>query len=382
MDIWLLIIYILLGTQLVAFIPLAAAWMLYEYPHRDKNEKAYRPKVSIIVCARNEAENLRSNLDYLLQQQYPSFEVIVVNDCSTDLTAKVLQVFMHRHHNLKVVTIEGEVGNKKKALDAGVRAATHDIILVTDADCRPAGPFWVQAMINCFDNETDIVLGFSPYATQKGLLNKIIRFETLYTAFLYGGMALLGLPYMGVGRNLAYRKSIYLNSKARYKYASTLSGDDDLLVNEMAKRSNTAICAISEGIVNSKPKTDWSSWWHQKRRHTGASLHYNLSSKIFLSIVYLTTAFLYTLIFMLLLAGFFGTPQFIVYAGGLLLIRLIILLVGLPAPINVLEQASLLPFVLICDFLLSVFLFSLGLLAAIKVSTWNNYHHHNVRKKT
>lgn len=119
-----------------------------------------------------------------------------------------------------------------------------------------------------------------------------------------------------------------------------------------------------------------------KRRHTNAGVHYNLTSQIFLSIVYLTNILLYALIFKLLIASFFGTPQFIVYAGGLLLIRLIILLVGLPVPINVLEQASLLPFVLICDFLLSVFLFSLGLLAAIKVSTWNNYHHHNVRKKT
>lgn len=382
MDIWLPIIYILLGMQLVAYIPLAAAWMLYEYPNRSKNERAYRPKVSVVVCARNEAENLKDNLEYLLQQQYPGFEVVVVNDSSTDLSAKVLEVFLHRHQNLRVVTITESVGNKKKALDAGIRASTHDIVLVTDADCWPASPFWIQAMVNCFDDETDIVLGFSPYSVDKGLLNKIIRFETLHTAFLYGGMALLGMPYMGVGRNLAYRKSIYLNSKARYKYASTLSGDDDLLVNEMANRNNTAICAISEGIVNSKPKTDWSSWWHQKRRHTSAGVHYNLASQIFLGIVYLTTILLYTLIFTLLIASFLGTPQFIVYAGGLLLIRLIILLVGLPVPINVLEQASLLPFILICDFLLSVFLFSLGLLSAIKVSTWNNYHHHNVRKKT
>jgi glycosyltransferase involved in cell wall biosynthesis len=382
LDIWLLIIYILLGTQLVAFIPLAAAWMLYEYPHRNKNEKAYRPKVSVVICARNEAENLRNNLDYIFQQQYPNFEVIVVNDCSTDLTAKVLEVFTHRQHNLKVITIKGDVGNKKRALDAGIKAAAHDTILLTDADCRPASPFWIQAMVNCFDDETDIVLGFSPYTAQKGLLNKIIRFETLYTAFLYGGMALIGMPYMGVGRNLAYRKSIYLNSRARYKYASTLSGDDDLLVNEMANRNNTTICAITEGMVRSHPKTDWSSWWHQKRRHTSAAVHYNLASQIYLGVIYLATIFLYALIVILLLTGTFGTPQFIVYAGGLLLIRLIILLVGLPVPINALEQASLLPFVLICDFLMSVFLFSLGLLSAIKVSTWNNYHHHSVRKKT
>lgn len=382
MDIWLLIIYILAGVQLVVFIPLAAAWMLYRYPHPAKGSLPFHPKVSIIVCAHNEDENLRQNLQFLFQQQYPNFEVVVVNDRSSDLTARVLEVYGHRQYNLKVVTIDGETGSKKQALDAGIKAATHDIILLTDADCRPVGPYWVQAMVNCFDDETDIVLGFSPYTSQKGFLNKIIRFETVYTAFLYGGMALLGMPYMGVGRNLAYRKSVYLKSTARYKFGKTLSGDDDLLVNEMANRHNTAICAISEGIVWTTPKTDWASWWHQKRRHTNAGVHYNLPSKALLGIIYLSTGLLYALIFILLLSGSVGATHLIVYVAGLVLIRLIILLVGLPVPLNVLEQASLLPFVLICDFLMSVFLFSLGLLSAIKVSTWTNNHHRNVRKKT
>ncbi len=381
MDIGLLIIYILAGTQLAIFIPLAAAWLLYKYPYPEKREKANLPKVSVIVCARNEDENLRKNLPFLFQQQYPHFEVIVINDRSTDLTAEVLRVYAIRHDNLKVVTITHETGNKKLALDAGIKAARTDLILLTDADCRPHGPHWIEAMVNCFDDETDIVLGFSPYTAQSGWLNKIIRFETLYTAFIYGGMNQLGMPYMGVGRNLAYRKKVYEQSTARYKYANTLSGDDDLLVNEMAKWHNTAICAVTDGITWSAPKTDWASWWHQKRRHTSAGNHYKWTTKVLLGLTYLSTTFLYTLVFILFLWGIFYTPIYFAYSGGLLCIRLIILLVGLPVTVNTLQQASILPFVLICDFLMSVFLFSLGMLSAIKVSTWSNNHHHNVRKK-
>lgn len=382
MDIGLIIIYVLLGLHGVLFVAMTVVWMLYRYPYREKHEAKTWPPVSVIICAHNEDENLRQNLPTVLAQLYGQWEVIVVNDRSTDLTAKVLQVFQAKHGRLRVVNITTPTGSKKEALDAGIRAAQYDIVLLTDADCRPKGPFWLQAMVNCFEEGVDIVLGFSPYRTQKGLLNKVIRFETLYTAFLYGGLALLGHPYMGVGRNLAYRKHIYLQATAPLKYQDTLSGDDDLVVNEMANRHNTAMCATNEGIVWSSPKNSWADWWHQKRRHTGAGVHYKPTTKVLLSIVYLPVILFYVLVVMLLVAGIFFSPIYVIYAAALLAVRTVMLLVGMPAPMNVLEQASLLPFVLICDFLISLFLFSLGCLTAFKVHTWTKHHPHNVHKKT
>ncbi len=352
-------------------VALAAAWMLYQYARNGKPKLGELPPVSIVICARNEDETLRQNLPYIFQQQYQVFEVIVVNDGSTDLTGKVLEVFQRRYDNLWVVTCTG-AGNKKQALDAGIRAAKYDTILLTDADCRPQGPYWVAAMANCFDKETDIVLGFSPYLSQKGFLNKLIRFETLHTAYLYGGFALLGLPYMGVGRNLAYRKEIYFKSNARQKFKETLSGDDDLLVNEMAHRSNTKICGINEGIVWSSPKTTWPGWWHQKRRHLSAGVQYNWGTKALLGLVHLPVLLVYVLIVIFILLGVIVNPINFFFAGMLLTVRSVLLYIGLPTPVNVLEQASLLPFVLICDFLLSLILFSLGCLSAIKVRTWTN----------
>jgi hypothetical protein len=189
-------------------------------------------------------------------------------------------------------------------LDAGVRAATHDIILVTDADCRPAGPFWVQAMINCFDNETDIVLGFSPYANQKGLLNKIIRFETLYTAFLYGGMALIGMPYMGVGRNMAYKKEEFFNVNGFIDHMKIRSGDDDLFINQSAKGSNTTICCSPESFTYSKPKTTFKKWFLQKRRHISAASYYKSFDKMQLFVFHFSQVLFFVLPILLLLFQF------------------------------------------------------------------------------
>ncbi len=369
------------GLHGVLFVAMACAWMLYRYPYREKRDKTPWPAISVVICAHNEDENLKNNLPTILAQQYGAWEVIVVNDRSTDLTGKVLEVFQRMHDNLWVVNIVGEKGSKKQALDAGIKAAKYSTILLTDADCRPQSPHWIQAMANCFDDETDIVLGFSPYQETSGLLNKVIRYETLYTAFLYGGLALLKQPYMGVGRNLAYRKHIYLQAAAPKKHQDTLSGDDDLVINEMANGRNTKICAVNEGIVWSQPKTTWAAWWHQKRRHTSAGVHYKPTTKLLLVIIYSPIIALYPLIITSLMVGVFLNPIFLIYTGALLAVRLVMLLVGLPTPINVLEQASLLPFVLICDFLISLFLFSLGCLSAIKVHTWTNQHHHNAHKK-
>lgn len=370
-------ITLLVAIYLMMTLYITVRWLNYRSPRT----LAKPGPVSIVICAHNEAENLQNNLPWVLAQQYNNLEVIVVNDRSTDHTLQVLKTLQVKFDRLRVINIEGTTGSKKQALHEGILAATHNIILLTDADCKPQSPYWARTMAGFMDDQTDIVLGFSPYYNQPGLLNKLIRYETLITAHLYGGLAMMGLPYMGVGRNLAYRKQVYLNSTAKEKYASTLSGDDDLLVNEMATRKNTRVCAENEALMWSIPKKSWTDWWHQKRRHTQAGKHYRLVTQAILTFIYLPQIALYFVVLGLLFASVLFGTTFIWFALGLLAVRFLMLLVALPATMNALEQASLLPFVLICDFLMSVFLFSLGCLSAIKVSTWSNNHHHNVRKK-
>ncbi|MEJ7691759.1 glycosyltransferase, partial [Daejeonella sp.] len=172
--------------------------------------------VSIIICARNEIENLKKNLGSFLQQDHPDFEVVVVNDCSNDGTDWYLRDLSAEHKNLKVVTISEHPRfkhGKKFAVTMGIKASKNENMIFTDADCRPASNRWLSRMQRLFNNNTDIVLGYSPYESSGGLLNKIIRFETFSTALNYISFALEGMPYMGVGRNLAYKKSLFFKGK-------------------------------------------------------------------------------------------------------------------------------------------------------------------------
>ncbi|MCC7532698.1 MAG: glycosyltransferase, partial [Bacteroidia bacterium] len=175
----------------------------------------YEP-VSVIIAARNELENLQKNLIAILEQDYPDFEVIVVNDCSWDGSQAWLEELQKTYTHLKVSQLieqEKYPTGKKFALTIGIKASKYNLLLFTDADCEPTSNQWIKLMQSKFTPNKEIVLGFSPYRRQKGFLNRFIRFETLITAQFYLSMALSGNAFMGVGRNLAYRKELFFKYK-------------------------------------------------------------------------------------------------------------------------------------------------------------------------
>lgn len=238
----------------------------------------YLPPVSIIICAKNEAENLRKHLKVVLIQQYKQYEVIVVNDQSTDYTAEVLVEFYQRNTNLKIVHIPpGTVKNlpgKKHALLKGIEAASFETLVLTDADCRPATAHWLAKLVGSYMHKTEIVLGHSPFEKESTFLNKIIRYENMMTAMLYFGFAKLGLPYMGVGRNLSYKKSVLQDFKSFETHKNIVSGDDDILVNAKANSRNTEICIDKDAYTYSVAKKSLQDWLNQKRRHLRAGFAY------------------------------------------------------------------------------------------------------------
>jgi len=248
------------------------------------------PAVSIIICARNEEANLLAFLPGILSQDYPEYEVIVVNDQSLDNTKYVLEDLVMMHSKLKVVSLDEylrEFEGKKLALMLGFKRAAYDVLLLTDADCEPVGPNWVMHMMSGFQNDgTDLVLGVSPYFSKPGLLNALIQFDTCYTAIQYVSFALLGNAYMGVGRNLAYRKSLFFNNKGFAPFQKLISGDDDLFVNRRANSTNTSIQLNSDSFTYSKPKQSWSEWFRQKTRHTHTGKYYKQKHKIQLYLVW------------------------------------------------------------------------------------------------
>lgn len=238
--------------------------------------------VSVIICARNELENLKKNLSLFLNQDYPDFEVVVVNDCSNDGSDWYLRDVSLENQRLKVVTLNDHPRfkhGKKFAVTMGIKASQNENMIFSDADCRPSSAQWLSTMQGNFHSNTEIVLGYSPYEKKPGLLNKIIRFETFLTALNYFSYALTGEPYMGVGRNLAYRKSLFFRGKGFASHMHILSGDDDLFVNQNATHMNTRIEIHPDAQVWSEPKDTYVSYFRQKVRHQGAAKAYQARHK-------------------------------------------------------------------------------------------------------
>ena len=240
---------------------------------------------TIIICAHNEAANLEAYLDRILNQNYRSFTVMVVSHNSCDKSLNILSSLQHRFKHLKIVECNDQRTGKKYALAKGIKEAENDILVLTDADCVPASGEWLSGMMEKFDGDTAIVLGFSPYMEAPGFLNKFIRFEAFYTAVQYLSFALAGMPFMGVGRNLAYRRELFLAAGGFKKHEDIASGDDDLFVNEVANGKNTAIQLDPRTFVFSKAKANWRAYFRQKTRHFSTGKKYKLQHKILLSVL-------------------------------------------------------------------------------------------------
>lgn len=257
--------------------------------HGNLHEVAY--PVSVIICAKNEAENLRNNIPYILEQDYPDFELIIINDASVDETQEVIENFIAQDHRVKMVHVKNNEAfwsNKKYSLTLGIKKAKNHRLLFTDADCRPVSKDWIRWMTQAFSEEKQLVLGYGAYAKRKGILNRLIRYETLMTAIQYFSYAKAGMPYMGVGRNLAYTSNLFYDTRGFMSHMKIPSGDDDLFVNEAATAANTAFCTHMDAHTLSSPKTRWNDWIHQKKRHITTAKLYKPIHKMLLSVYYIS----------------------------------------------------------------------------------------------
>ncbi|MDD2284543.1 MAG: glycosyltransferase [Paludibacter sp.] len=256
----------------------------------NKKEKAGRLSfqneklpVSVIICAKNELENLKKFLPEVLSQHYPDYEVIVVNDGGDELTEILLRDFKKIYPHLRSTFVPDGAKNlstKKLALTLGIKAAKNDWLLFTDADCMPESKNWIASMARNFTPKTEFVLGYGAYLQEKGLVNRLITYDTIFNGLQYLGFAKAGKPYMGVGRNMAYKKEVFFRQNG---FASTLhlkSGDDDLMVNHAADKDNTRVETSVDSITWSNPKKNFRSWYFQKERHLSVSTYYNSKSKL------------------------------------------------------------------------------------------------------
>lgn len=260
--------------------------------------------VSVIVCAKNEEENVKKYVPLLAQQDYPDFEIVLIDDASSDETLEVFEEFEKEFSNIRLVKVENNEafwGNKKYALTLGIKAAKKDYLLFTDADCFPNSKDWITSMTSQFTMNKTIVLGYGGYEkVERSFLNKIIRFETVLTALQYFSWAKIGLPYMGVGRNLAYKKEEFFNVNGFIDHIQIRSGDDDLFINQAANKANTTISYTPESFTYSEPKKTYKEWFTQKRRHISTAEHYKFFDKMQLGLFFLSQLFFFILVIILL----------------------------------------------------------------------------------
>lgn len=290
--------------QLIYYVVFFRRLAFYKEP---SYEHSREQAVSVVICARDEADNLERNLPGVLVQDYQTtHEVVLVDDNSQDDTRYLLEGLHRQFRQLHIVELKQEailIPGKKFPLSMGIKSARHEIVLLTDADCIPASDQWIRKMQQPFRDGVEIVLGYGAYHKRKGFFNKLIRFETFHSALQYLSYALAGIPYMGVGRNLAYRRELFFRHKGFSSHNHIPGGDDDLFINMAANSQNTRVVVDPDAHTLSKPQRNFATWYRQKNRHYSTSKHYKGKHKFLLGLYSLTQFVFYPLLAFLLVYG-------------------------------------------------------------------------------
>ena len=282
------------------------------------------PPLSVVICARNESENLRRNLPAILKQDYPDFEVIVINDGSTDESEDLLSELEEEYPNLYHSFTQDSaryISRKKLALTLGIKASKYDWLVFTEADCTPVSDKWLRRIARNFTPSTDIVLGYSGYERGKGWLHKRVSFDSLFTSLRYLGFALAGKPYMGIGRNLAYRKELFFKVKGFSTHLNMQRGEDDLFINQIANENNTRVETSPDSVIRMQPVERYKDWKEEKVSYMATARFYKGSQRWLLGLETATRLLFYVAC----LSGIvFGILSFHWLAAGLVLLLWIV----------------------------------------------------------
>lgn len=347
---------VLLGVFTFIFILLLLFYRLffwrlarYRQPADDKGH----PGVSVVICAHNEYHHLKESLPIILEQDYPDFEVVVVDHSSDDETRYLLADLEERFPNLKTISIKEDLNffsGKKFPLSIGIKSAKYDLVLLTDPDCKPASKGWIRSMQSGFTPKIEVVLGYGPYRQSPGLLNKLIRFDTAHIAIQYLSYALAGFPYMGVGRNLSYRKQVFYKNNGFISHYRIRSGADDLFVNRVARKSNTAIMVDPGSYTLSDPRESFGTWITQKKKHLSTSQHYRFKHKLLLGMYALALVLFYGLFILLLSLNWSVIP-----VCGIFLARMALQYLVMGRCMKQLDEKDLVAFIPVFEVFLLVF---------------------------
>lgn len=337
---------------------------LYKKNRRPKLDEELEP-VSIVLCARDSYEYLIELIPALINQDYPDYEIVVVNDCSDDETEEYLKDLERREPKIKPVQLKQHLNffnGKKFPLSMGIKSAQNDLIVLTECNCMPINEQWLRSVVDCYNNKTEIVIGYSPYVQKKSSLNRIMRFDSLQSGLLYLSAALHRHPYMGIGKNLSYRKELFYRNKGFISHYTTSVGDDDLFISQVANKKNTEVLIDADNAILTTPASSFKLWMRQKSSRYSTISKYNLRARVMLSLFYISQ-FLYYSSFIALLC-LSGRPAFAITNGEAFYIPILVFffLLRFGTQLFIYYKASkrlgekgLLPGLFIYDFLFAFF---------------------------
>ncbi|MEZ5013244.1 MAG: glycosyltransferase [Chitinophagales bacterium] len=370
-NIYVVVFYIFCAAACIQFFYLLFFHLRLAIYKPVKGNTGSLPPVSIIICARNEDANLKKNLPAIFSQDYPDFEVILVDDNSEDGTTEYLFFLAQKEPRLKRTKTGNTrpmMAGKKFPLTLGLKAAAHDIVVLTDADCYPASDQWLKRMVQRYTDDAEIVLGYGAYEKRSGFLNKKIRFETFSSALQYFSFALARVPYMGVGRNLSYKKRLFFDHGGFFEHRELPSGDDDLFINKVARKRNTRIEIDPLAFTYSEPKETKEEWIEQKTRHLSTARYYKFVHKCWLGLMPLSHILFWISGFFLFAVLF---PLWYVIAAAFVL-RWITQRLIQAAAMRKLDAEDLIPYIELFDILQLFYYFRFAKAAMVKTKyRWN-----------
>jgi len=335
--------------------------------HKTSKKEKFQPPVSVLVCAKNEENNLSTLIPLLLKQDYPIFELVLINDASIDNTKEVIKKFSKQDERIKLVDVENTEafwGNKKYALTLGIKASSYNHLLFTDADCIPASNHWISEMASCFSDTKSIVLGYGKYEIKKfSLINSLIRYETLLAGIQCFSYAKMGAAYTAVGRNLAYTKDEFFRVKGFINHIKVKSGDDDLFIKDASTSTNTTISIHPDSFTISNAPKNLKEWFRQKRRHVSTSSAYKFKHKFFLGLFFISKFLFWILAPVTLIIN----PSLIPILAVGIYFLLNFITVAISA--NKLKELSLIPFLPFFELFLVLFQISIFIANSISKPT-------------
>ena len=339
-----------------------------------KADDALEP-VSIVLWTRDSYDYLSELLPMLLKQDYPDFEIVVVNDCSEDCTEEYLKDLERTEPKIKPVFLRQQLNffnGKKFPLSMGIKSAKNDLLVLTEVNCKPDSGQWLRSLVDCYKRSTEVVIGYSPLMATKGLLNRIMRFDSLQQGLLYLSSALLGHPYRGTAKNLSYRKELFYRNKGFTSHYTATVGDDDLFVGQVATKKNTEVLIDADNAIRSVPTQSLALWMRQKSRRYSAVPQYGSRAKISQG-VFVWSQFLFYASFIALLCmppAFslsFGAIYYVPILAFFFLLRFGTQMFICHKASNRLGEKGLLSGLILYDFLLAILTPLLRLMGRMKI---------------